>query len=68
MGSLSALELGVGFSKPGVIRFPFEKTAFFNQKSLMVRVNGKLSQITEELAERAESISEPSVAWVQKLW
>lgn len=65
---LVILELGVGFSKPGVIRFPFEKTAFFNQKSLMVRVNGTLAQITEELAERAESISEPSVAWVQKLW
>ncbi|MGN0159326.1 MAG: hypothetical protein ACI39W_09380 [Brotaphodocola sp.] len=65
---LVILELGVGFSKPGVIRFPFEKTAYFNQKSILVRVNGTLAQITEELAERAESITEPSVAWVQKLW
>lgn len=65
---LLILELGVGFSKPGVLRFPFEKTAFFNQKSILVRVNGTLAQITEELAERAESIAEPSVAWIQKLW
>ncbi len=65
---LVILELGVGFLRPGVIRFPFEKTAYFNQRSLMIRVNGKLSQITEELRERAEGIQEPSVAWVQKLW
>lgn len=64
---LLILELGVGFSKPGVIRFPFEKTAFFNQKSLFVRVNETLPQITEELAERAESIAQSSIAWVQKM-
>lgn len=64
---LVILELGVGFSKPGVIRFPFEKTAYFNQGSLMVRVNARLSQITEELKERAAGIAEPSVAWVKEL-
>lgn len=65
--NLVILELGVGFSKPSVIRFPFEKTAFFNQKAQMIRVHETLPQVTEELAERAESIAESSVAWVQKL-
>lgn len=60
------LELGVGFSKPGVIRFPFEKTAFFNQKSCLYRVNKKLPQVTEELKERAVSVAESSVDWVKK--
>lgn len=64
---LLILELGVGFSRPDVIRFPFEKTAFFNQKSRMVRVNETFPQITKELAERAEGVKESSAAWVQKL-
>ncbi|MDD3253345.1 MAG: hypothetical protein PHV18_12390 [Lachnospiraceae bacterium] len=61
---LLILELGVGFAKPGVIRFPFEKTAFFNQKSFLCRVNEKFPQITEELTGRAEGIAENSVEWV----
>lgn len=65
--NLVILELGVGFSKPGVIRFPFEKTAFFNQQSFLVRVHESLPQVTEELSERAEGVKESSVAWIQKL-
>lgn len=63
---LLILELGVGFSKPGVIRFPFEKTAFFNQHAYMYRVNEKLPQITEELKERAEGVLELSTLWVER--
>lgn len=65
--NLVILELGVGFSKPGVIRFPFEKTAFFNQQSFLVRVHESLPQVTEELSDRAESVKESSVVWTQKL-
>lgn len=57
------LELGVGFANPGVIRFPFEKMAFFHQKYYMYRVNEKFPQITGELAGRAESVAEDSVGW-----
>lgn len=64
---LVILELGVGFASPGVIRFPFEKTAFFNQKSILYRVNEKFPQITQELSGRAEGIGENSVLWVTKL-
>lgn len=64
---LVVLELGVGFDKPGVIRFPFEKTAFFNQKAWLCRINEKFPQIPGELRERAEGIGENSVDWVRKL-
>ncbi|MEW4415055.1 hypothetical protein [Clostridium sp. AN503] len=64
---LVILELGVGFANPGVIRFPFEKTAFFNQRSFMYRVNEKFPQITRELSGRAVGIGENSVKWVEKL-
>lgn len=53
---LCILELGVGFQYPQVIRFPFEKTAYFNQKSTFIRISEKFPQLTEELAEKGISI------------
>lgn len=50
------LELGAGLQFPSVIRFPFEKMAYFNQKAVCFRVNGHLYQLTEEMAERSVSI------------
>ncbi len=63
---LLILELGVGFSKPGVIRFPFERTAYFNQKAFLYRVHAKIPQTPEELRGRTEEVEENSVAWVRK--
>lgn len=64
---LLILELGVGFKNPGVIRFPFEKTAFFNKKARMYRVNQTFSQITEELQGKAVAVPENSVKWIRAL-
>lgn len=61
---LVILELGVGFANPGIIRFPFEKTAFFNRKAFLYRVNEKFPQITQELSGRAEGIAANSVDWL----
>ena len=61
------LELGAGFGNPGVIRFPFEKTAFFNRKSHLCRVHAQFPQITQELADRAVGIKENSVEWVNQI-
>lgn len=61
---LLILELGVGFSDPGVIRFPFEKTALFNQKAYLMRVHKSFPQLPGELKDRAEGIQEPSVDFV----
>lgn len=49
---LLVLELGVGFANPMVIRFPFEKTVFLNQKSRMYRVHPVLPQVTAEIGDR----------------
>lgn len=46
---LCLLELGVGMKFPSVIRWPFEKTAFFNQKAVLYRVHSRLYQMSEEL-------------------
>lgn len=64
---LLILELGVGMQCPTVIRFPFEKIAFYNQKAFLYRVNRTLFQLTENLKEKGCSISENSVDWLQFL-
>ncbi len=61
---LLILELGVGFGDPGVIRFPFEKTAFFNQKSFLMRVHARFPQIPGELEKRAAGIQAASVDFI----
>ena len=60
-------ERGVGFKVPTVIRWPFEKTVFFNRKSRMYRVHQTLSQVTEEIKERAVAVAENSVGWIKSL-
>lgn len=55
---LLILELGVGMKFPTVIRFPFEKVAFYNQKCRFVRINEKLYQLTPELKEKGLSVCE----------
>lgn len=54
---LLVLELGAGFANPMVIRFPFEKTVFLNQKSKMYRVHPTLPQVTAEIGERGTAVS-----------
>lgn len=59
--SLCILELGVGLKYPSVIRWPFEKTAYFNEKAVF-RVHERLYQLTEELKERGHYLPENAVA------
>ena len=55
---LCILELGVGFASPQIIRWPFEKTAMFNLKSTLIRVNARFPQLTEQTGDRGISIGE----------
>lgn len=68
---MTVLELGVGFKHPGVIRWPFEKIVFYNNKANMYRVHQKFFQVSEELKEKAEGIQKDSVEFIvdsPKLW
>ena len=55
---LCILELGAGMEYPSVIRFPFERVAFFNQKAELIRVHSRLYQMTAELSGRGISVAE----------
>lgn len=64
---LLLLELGVGMQFPSVIRWPFEKIAFFNEKAKFYRVNEKLYQLSEELGKKGISIAENAIDWLNLL-
>ena len=55
--SLVILELGVGMEIPSVIRWPMEKVAFYNQKSVFYRVHEKLYQLPDNLDSRGFSVN-----------
>ncbi len=61
---LAVLELGEGFRTPTVIRWPFEKTVFFNQKAWMFRVNQEFYQVTAEIKERSTPVAEHSAKFI----
>lgn len=61
------LELGVGMKFPTVIRFPFEKAAFFNQKAEFYRINEKLYHLTEELKGKGQGISQNAIDCLRNL-
>lgn len=64
---LLILELGEGFKTPTVIRWPFEKIAFFNQKSTFFRIHESLCQIPKEVEERARGIRRNSLEFISSL-
>ena len=53
---LCILELGVGMNLPNIIRWPFEKIAFYNQKASFFRINESLYQMTEDLSDKGISV------------
>ena len=64
---LCVLELGVGMEYPTVIRFPFEKIIYYNQKAFLYRIHSSLSQIGEEIAGRGMSVKENPVDFLYRL-
>lgn len=54
--NLCVLELGVGMEYPTVVRFPFEKIVYYNQKAFLYRVHSKLYQVGEEIGDRGAGI------------
>lgn len=64
---LLVLELGVGMAYPGIVRFPFEKVVYYNQKAFLYRVNSYLYQTGEEIAVRSRGIAENPIDFLISL-
>lgn len=63
---LCVLELGVGLNLPNIIRWPFEKVVFYNQKASFFRINASSYQMTEELSDKGISIGMNAVDYLRK--
>ena len=64
---LCILELGVGMRFPGMIRFPFEKTVFYNKKASLLRVHPTLCQVPQELEGRGMAVAAEPVQFLTEL-
>lgn len=53
---LCIVELGAGMQLPGVMRWPFEKIAFYNKKASFFRINQTVYQLPEDVGEKGISI------------
>lgn len=65
---LCLIEMGVSLRFPSVIRWAFEKTAYYNQKAKMFRIHHSLSQPAENISGRCYSCDENSVAYMANLF
>lgn len=63
---LCIIELGVGLKYPSVIRWPFEKIAFYNKKAIMYRIHESLYQSTSELKEKCVPIKSNPIFFLNK--
>lgn len=64
---LCILELGVGMEFPSIIRWPFEKICFYNQKAVFWRVHSSLYQLSEEIKERGISVKENPLTFLSQI-
>lgn len=65
--NVCVLELGVGMKYPAVVRWPFEKITFFNQKAEMFRVHSRLHQMAAELKDRGTGICQSPEDFLKEL-
>lgn len=64
---LCILELGVGFQYPQVIRWPFERVAYYNQKATLIRVHSRLPQVAAELGEKGIAVKCMPVEFINEM-
>lgn len=58
------IELGENFVMPTIMRWPFEKIVYFNNKARMIRVNKTFPQISEEISDKALSLNMNSIEFL----
>ena len=64
---ICVIELGVEMGLPSIIRWPFEKVAYYNEKADFFRINEQLYHMTKELETKGISISENAVDFLNKM-
>lgn len=65
---LLIMEIGVGFTNPEIIRFPFEKVAMYNNKAHFIRVDKNFYQLAKEISDKGEALKSDGNEFVNNLW
>lgn len=65
---LCIIELGVGMEFPNIIRWPFEKVCFYDQKTSFWRIHSSLYQLPEEIETRGKSVRKDPVIFLNELY
>ncbi|MDE7266589.1 MAG: hypothetical protein K2N89_03895 [Lachnospiraceae bacterium] len=63
---ICVIELGVGMGLPSVIRWPFEKIAYYNEKADFFRINEQLHHMTKELENKGISVVKNAVDFLNE--
>ncbi|MCH5257740.1 MAG: hypothetical protein J1D87_10625 [Lachnospiraceae bacterium] len=58
------IELGVGMQFPTIIRWPFERIVYYNQKAFLYRIHSSLYQLEEKIGNRGTGIKEKPVKFL----
>lgn len=61
---LLVLELGTSMKFPEIIRFPFEKIAYLNDKASFYRINNGIYQLSSDVSKKGKGIKADSVKWI----
>lgn len=64
---LIILELGEGFKMPTLMRWPFEKIVFINEKARLYRINKDFYQVPENLHEKGFAVKSDSKDFLETL-
>ncbi len=65
---MTILELGEGFSKPNIARWPFERLTFVSEKTRLYRVNEAFPELPKELSEaKAVSVKQNPVEFLAEV-
>lgn len=64
---ICVIELGVGMGLPSVIRWPFEKVAYYNEKADFFRINEQLHHMTKELEKKGISVVKNAVNFLNSI-
>lgn len=63
---LCVIELGVEMNLPNIIRWPFEKTAYYNEKASFFRINERLYHMNKELENKGISVIKNAVDFLNE--
>ncbi len=64
---LLVMELGVSLKLPQIVRWPFERIAYLNDKAFFVRVNSSIYQLSAEVANKGDCEKTDAVSWLKSL-